>query len=336
LSTLPDDRLRRFDPSKLSDLLLVEAADHFAHKRVEDGAAVLTRMRLATIDERTLVASDPFLRTVAGDRKIVATTDVTRIPEEDEVVIIYGNFPHSFQNVIVNNPIRRHVVSFSELPHDVVESDPRWNGIAHIVIINADDRLDRFDGVMRELAVARAPLDRVIRQPAVFEKPTKNPRVNGAIGCLKSHIAGLRLAAPLPGEHVLVLEDDFCFTSDLETHLNDLSSFVQRRYDYVVCLLATSKYGRIKPRDDLVAESHQPVTNSAAYLVSGNHYGRLAALQEKSLARLLKTRNPNRYAADRYWSVLQPDGRLLVFNRKMGFQSASFSDIERRVSRYLD
>ncbi len=59
-------------------------------------------------------------------------------------------------------------------------------------------------------------------------------------------------------------------------------------------------------------------------------------MQEQALEQLIATRDPNRYATDRYWIVLQPEGRFLVFRRKMGFQVASFSDIERRVSRYLD
>jgi GR25 family glycosyltransferase involved in LPS biosynthesis len=336
LSTLDDEELRRLDPLKLRDRLLAEAADCFAGERVEEGVAALRRLSLATVDERTLAGSDPFLRAIAGDRTIIATTDLARRPAENEVVVVYGNFPHSFDNVVVNNPVRRHVLDFGELPFDVVESDPRWSEVARIVVINADDRLDRFDAVMRELATARAPLDRVVRQPGVFERVMDDPLLDGAIGCLKGHLAALRLAAPRPGEHALVLEDDFCFTSDIDTHLTDLSSFVERGYDYAVCLLATSKYGRIEQRDDLVSESRQPCTNAAGYLVSGDHYNRLVAVQEEALARLVATRDPNRYAADRYWSVLQAEGRFLVFRRKMGFQAASFSDIERRVARYLD
>ncbi len=336
LSTLGDEELQRIDPLKLRDRLLAEATERFARDRVDEGVAALSKLCFATIDERTLAASDPFLRMIAGERKIVATPDVARVPADDEVVIVYGYFPHSFDNVVVNNPIRRHVGGFGDLPYDIVEADPRWDGIASIVIINADDRVDRYDAVMRELAMARAPLDRVRRQSAVFERNIDNPSIDGNIGCLKSHLAALHLAAPNPGEHVLILEDDFCFTSDLATHLDDLSSFVERRYDYVVCLLATSKHGRIEPRDDLVSESRQPCTNAAGYLVSGDQLDRLVAVQERALEQLVATRDLNRYAVDRYWSVLQPEGRFLVFRRKMGFQVASFSDIERRFSRYLD
>ncbi len=185
LSTLSDEELRGIDPLELRDRLLAEATGRFARDRVDEGVAALSKLCFATIDERTLSASDPFLRTIAGGRKIVATTDVDRTPADNEVVIVYGYFPHSFDNVVVNNPIRRHVGGFGDLPYDSAEADPRWSGIASIVIINADDRVDRYDAVMRELAMARAPLDRVFRQAAVFESNTDDPFVDGSIGCLK-------------------------------------------------------------------------------------------------------------------------------------------------------
>jgi hypothetical protein len=335
-STPNEEELEQKRLLGLRDEIVAEAARHFDAHRVDEGEAVLARLEHATVDERTLASTDRFLNPIARGRRIVATTDVARRPADDEVVIIYGNFPHSFANVVVNNPIRRHVASFGELPQDIVEFDPRWNGIARIVVINADHRADRYDAVMRELATARAPLDRVVRLPALIERPTRDSQVNGRIGCLKSHLAALQLAAPHSGEHVLILEDDFCFTSELETHLDDLGSFVERGYDYVVCLLATSKYGTIEPRDDLVSESRQPCTNATAYLVSGDHADRLVALRTEALAGLIATHDQERYANDRYWTLLGPEGMLLVFRRKMGFQASSFSDIEGRQSRYLD
>ena len=236
----------------------------------------------------------------------------------------------------VNNPIRRHVAGVGKPPYDVVESDLRWGGMARIVVINADHRADRLDAVMKELAMAGAPLVRALRQPAVFQEVTGDKWVDGQIGCLKSHRDSLRLAVPRQGEHVLILEDDFCFTSDFARHLDDLWSFTERRYDYVICLLATSKNGRIEPRDDLVSESRQPCTNSAAYLVSGDHYDRLSAMQENAIEQLIATRDPNRYAADRYWSGLGPEGRLLSSAKKWASRQPASATSNAGVSRYLD
>ena len=136
--------------------------------------------------------------------------------------------------------------------------------------------------------------------------------------------------------HVLVLEDDFCFTSDLEQHLTDLASFFERGYPYWICLVATSKYGAIVPKDDLISLSFQRVTNTAGHLVSREGVERLLPVFETALEHLRTTGDCAANAVDRCWAVLQPSGKFLVFRRKFGFQASGFSDIERSISRYLD
>jgi hypothetical protein len=336
VSRRPDEELLRLDPLELRDQLVAEAAADFDVGRVAEGIAALERLRLATVDEKTLDGTDAFLRRIAGNRRIVATTNLARRPLENEVVIAYGSFPHSYENVVVNNPIRRHVGDFGDLPYDTFQFDERWSGISTIAIINDAHRLDRRDAVMGQLAAAHAPLDRVFWQPALPGEDTGNPALDGQVGCLRSHLSALKALTLETHEHALVLEDDFCFTSDLETHLDDVAEFTRRRYDYIVCLAATSKYGRVAPRDDLVSESRQPVTNAGGYLVSGAHVERLVAIQAEGLERLIATGDTSRFSADRYWALLQTEGRFLVLRRKLGYQAASFSDIERRVTRYLD
>ena len=199
-----------------------------------------------------------------------------------------------------------------------------------------DGRPDRYDAILRELGAARAPLHRMSRIPAVRDQSTSIAQVNGQLGCLRSHIDALRHAASHDFEHILVLEDDFCFTPEIDRHLDDLRDFVNRNYDYVVCLLATSKYGKVVTRDEIVSWSLQPCTNAAAYLVSGRGIDKLLEVQLFALERLLETQDTLKYACDRYWSVLQKTGKFLVFRRKFGFQSASYSDIEQQIARYLD
>ena len=84
--------------------------------------------------------------------------DPHRRPDPNEVVIIYGNYPHAFSNVIVNNPIDVHAADFWRFRHDRVESDTRWAGVDEIFIINVEERPDRLDSALRELTSARAPL----------------------------------------------------------------------------------------------------------------------------------------------------------------------------------
>ncbi|MBA2293223.1 MAG: hypothetical protein H0W15_12295 [Gemmatimonadales bacterium] len=337
-SSLPDFSARH--PASTSDLvalrdrIVAEATECMAAGDVPQAITVLRRLEAATIDSDTLDRTDLFLTAIAGNRTVVASCDSTRVPGADEVVVIYGNYPHAYANVVTNNPIKRHVADFWRFRHDRVESDRRWKGVDQIFVINLDDRRDRLDAVLRELAVARAPLDRVTRVPA--RRASGKTQADGQIACLSSHIDALGRARSLAHRHVMILEDDFCFTSDLEIHLVDLKQFLERNYDYWICLIATSKYGETLPIDDLVAASFQACTNTGGYLVSAAGIDELLPVYERALAQLTATGDCITNAVDRCWSVLQPSGKFILFLRKFGFQVSSYSNIEHSVSRYLD
>jgi hypothetical protein len=329
---------RRNDESwTLHDRIISEAAGYFAGAKPDAAIRLLRELEFGTIDETTLRLTDPFLRPwIARGRQIVASFDPRRCPSADEIVIIYGNYPHMFENVVVNNPMKRHIASFWDLAHDRVEHDPRWDLVDQIYIINAATRTDRRDSVLRELGMARAPFDRIVILPAIVTGGlTRSRYVRGQMGCLASHIEVLQQALRARFDNILVLEDDFCFTSDIDGHLDDLSEFFARRYSYWICLLATLNTWRIVPQDDLVSRTLQPCTTTAAYLVSREGVEQLLPVQQAAMAELKATGDTNRYTADTYWSVLQGSGKFLVFRRKFGFQAASFSDIERLVTRYL-
>ena len=92
------------------------------YERVE---ALLWELEGTTTDGYTLEMTDTYLDVIVRGRKVVASFDPVRRPAVDEVVVVYGNYPHMFGNVVVNNPIRRHVADFWKFQHDRVESDPR-------------------------------------------------------------------------------------------------------------------------------------------------------------------------------------------------------------------
>jgi hypothetical protein len=323
----------------LRDRIVADAQRRFDERDIDRAAATLRELETATIDERTLGLTDPFLPALLDGRSLVASFDPARKPGEDEVVIIYGNYPHAFENVVVNNPIRRHVADFWDFAYDRVEYDERWEAVDRIFIINAAQRRDRYDAVLRELAQARAPLHRVTRIEAVqLRRRRLGRRLSrdqlGGIGCISSHIEALRAARSAGFAHTLILEDDFCFTSDLDQHLEDLGTFFARDYDYWICLLSTSKYGAVEPMDDLLARTYQECTNASAYLVSRPGLDSLLPVRESALVRLRK--GERGISNDMCWSVLQPSGKFFVFRRKFGFQVSSLSDIEGSIARYLD
>jgi len=322
----------------LRDRIISEASAHFSRSEPQEAIDLLRKLECTTIDERTLELTDPFLRSsIARGKRVIGTFDVRRVPSPGEIVIVYGNYPHMFESLIINNPIRRHLADFWHFEHDGIEYDRRWDSVDHIYFINADERPDRHDSILRELASARAPFNKVTRISAIRSKvPKATVQLNGTIGCLQSHIEVLGRAHARKFEHILVLEDDFSFTSDLDRHLDDLQTFFERKYGYWICLIATSKYGPVVSKDDLVSLSFQQCTNAAGYLVSREGIEQLLPVWEFALERLKATGDQARYASDRSWSLLQSCGKFMVFKKKFGFQAASFSDIERSISRYLD
>jgi hypothetical protein len=326
------------DPLLLRDRLIAEARLHFDRGETDLAIGLLRDLEFATIDADTIRLTDPFLRSaIARGRRVVASFDPKRRPGPDEVVVIYGNYAHTYENIVVNNPIKRHAASFWSLSHDSVEYHSAWEDVGQIYILNVAHRSDRYDSILRELAAARAPFQRITRiEPPAPNDSVTEVRLARTISCSEGHLAALGQAALSGHNHIMVLEDDFCLTSDLDCHLKDLQQFFARRYAYSVCLLATSKYGRLAAKDDLIALSLQPCTNAAGYLVSRDGIKELREVQTHALQLLKATGDTERFAYDRAWASLQPSGRLWAFRRKFGFQAASYSDIESSIARYLD
>ena len=289
------------------------------------------------INESLVREVDGYLDVLHPGKRRVATVLIDRTPSPDEFVVILGNYNVGFDSLIVNNPAKRHLFEYENLQgmFDVVEHHPCWEGIGGIFIINRDDRPDRLYSCLRELARMGAPLDAVTRLSARIHKEHSDAFLNSTIGCLQSHLAAVRAARVNPRGHVLILEDDFGFTDDIRSNQMALKTFVERQYGFDVCLLATSRFGEILPKDDLVCLPRQPVTNAGGYLVSQEGLKKLEPCFDSALSDLLRTGDHLRFAADRCWAVLQGE-RFFTFKRRLGFQLPSFSDIEGRMVSYFD
>lgn len=132
------------DPEAARDRLISEAASLFGRSDPEAGIAILRKLQSLPIDETALQLTDRFFRPwIVGERQVIATSDPERSPDPGEVVVIYGNYPHFHRNLIISNPIKRHVSLFWNLQHDRVEYDPGWERVDRIYVLNADHRVDR-------------------------------------------------------------------------------------------------------------------------------------------------------------------------------------------------
>ena len=138
---------------------------------------------------RLVEETDYLFDQVKQGKKVVGTYDYNRLPKEDEIVIIIGDYPVTKESLVISNPIRRNYRWALKFKYDEFEGHNCWDKIDLINVINSDDRPDRLFDILKEFKKMEVPLNKVIRQSAITDSSTGNPYVNGLVGCFKSHLS---------------------------------------------------------------------------------------------------------------------------------------------------
>lgn len=285
---------------------------------------------------RLVEETDFLFDQVKQGKKVIGTYDHNRIPSDNEIVIIIGDYPVSRESLVISNPMRRNYRWALKFQYDEFEGHECWNNIDSITIINSDDRPDRLFDILKEFKKMEVPLNKVYRQSAIVDSSTGNPYVNGLVGCFKSHLSILNRFSNTDFNNIAVFEDDFTFSEPIEENKNSLIKFFNGHYGHEVLLLATSAEGCIVKRDDLVSNSYQPCTTTSGFILSKRGLKRVLPLWQKANDMLITTWNFNVYACDRYWSLIQGDNTMFTFNRKIGYQRPSFSQTSKTLAYNLD
>jgi GR25 family glycosyltransferase involved in LPS biosynthesis len=285
---------------------------------------------------RLVEETDHLFDQVCQGKKVIGTYDCNRVPKEDEIVIIIGDYPVSRDSLVISNPMRRNYRWALKFKYDEFEGHECWNNIDYISVINSDDRPDRLFDILKEFKKMEVPLNKVYRQSAIIDSSTGNPYVNGLVGCFKSHLSILNKFSNTEFNNIAVFEDDFTFSEPIEENKNSLINFFNGHYGHEVLLLATSAEGTIVKRDDLVSNSYQPCTTTSGFILSKSGLERVLPLWQKANDMLIATWNFNVYACDRYWALIQGDNGMFTFNRKLGYQRPSFSQTSKTLAYNLD
>lgn len=209
----------------------------------------------------------------------------------------------------------------------VPESVPLFEMVPVVVYINLKHRKDR----KQEFLTNFAPNEQSIpyRIDAIYSKS------NGALGCLKSHIAALEYAMTQSdrAEFALICEDDFQLTD-------------RQRCEQTIRLLLNSDIAW-----DVIMLSHntvqsEPTTTpgiiritdsqtASGYLIKMSYIPALLRVFRRDLDTYEQTQQwESKYCNDQSWKELQRSGIWYAISPAVGLQRKSYSDIQKGVVNY--
>ena len=197
-------------------------------------------------------------------------------------------------------------------------------------IINLDDRKDRLSDFLinhEEFGYSNIEFSRV---SAVRDENF------GGIGCAKSHVLTLcDFIAKENSPYCLIVEDDFRFKIDAEKFNNNVIPFIKSCNSLKVFLMAGTKTLSSKINEDFV-EIFESQTTSG-YIVSRDYAPILINCFLRSIILMERFREMDqrnliydRFSIDQAWKKLQQEGGWFACSQMIGYQAASFSDIEKK------
>jgi glycosyl transferase, family 25 len=204
----------------------------------------------------------------------------------------------------------------------------KFNGINsfdNVFYINLKHRTDRKKQITNELDKMKINKNKIIRINAVRNK------LNGHIGCCKSHIKTLNKAKKMNLKNIIVFEDDFVFTIPKKDVDNKINYFLKKYKDWDIIQL-TAGYKNLENIDDTNIKKVNSATTSSCYIIKDKFYNILLNDLNESLNKMenemknyLKN-NPNKkktetsYALDQHWSPLQKKSKWYIFDPYLGKQ----------------
>jgi len=192
------------------------------------------------------------------------------------------------------------------------------DNIAKIYYINLNRRTDRRTQIENEMS----------RMGLIAERIPASEQYNPVAGCLISHLTALKKARAEGYENVLIFEDDFIFLVDRNELEQQMKKFFSLNIPWDVLMLSYN-LRKSEPYNDLVCYGRD-VQTASGYLVNRRFYDKLIANLEWALPYLLITGNIYLYCSDHCWKLLQPSSEWFCFNKRLGKQRASYSDLSLR------
>lgn len=194
-----------------------------------------------------------------------------------------------------------------------------WSFVDMAVYINLDSRVDRNKNIQQELEKVCLPAEKIIRFEAIKNKA-------GTLGCVKSHLAVLKMAQQNNWKNVLVLEDDMVFHDDADTIIRKNNFFSKlNNIEWDVAFLSASYFIVNAIDDNFFKVKFSYLSNS--YLVNNHYYEKLIENYTESVQQLEMGGNAAKYGLDSNWlKIMETDNWYGVYP-VLGYQRTDISDI---------
>lgn len=188
--------------------------------------------------------------------------------------------------------------------------------IEKIIYINLERRKDRKEKIEKQLDEFKLSYER-------FE--AIDNKEQGILGCGYSHLNVLKLAKERNYKNILILEDDFEFVVSKQELEEQLNNFFKLGLKYDVCFLSYNliRYEELKNN---VVNKGLEVQTASGYIVNNNYYDKLINLYQYAMHELEKTKIHWIYANDQIWKQYQEKDDWYYFIKRIGKQSAGYSD----------
>jgi len=195
-----------------------------------------------------------------------------------------------------------------------------------IIYINLSIRKDRKKEIERELKQIS------VHRKKIFRIEAHHDELNGARGCVQSHIHALNFAISKKWKNVLILEDDCTFVKseqEIDAYIHEFIAHFNNNWN--VFFLGTHiKFGRMTDHPSYI-QVHFSL-RSHAYAVNGPY---LAKLRDHFVTTYEDMKNDLFFissltkALDRKWVELQMADQWFSGTEQIAQQSSSYSDIEK-------
>ncbi len=180
-----------------------------------------------------------------------------------------------------------------------------------IFYINLDHRPDRLSEIEKELETRG--LSAISERFSAIRHETI-----GGVGCGRSHIEVLKLARERGYSRIMILEDDFVFTSEFDDRIDEL--------EFDVCLLSGNLLSFSVHEDhDFLYRVRESQTTSG-YIINSHYYDELIRVFSEAVVLFEETNCHWLYAIDVAWNVLQARDNWICLNPRIGKQRPSYSD----------